>query len=143
MRFLELPPFFRPSVSLRNKSHLPSRPGVYYALQWWKPFARPLYIGESGDINARWNSRNYGPHHKLSELSKYFGVRLHYRLTVNKSVAVRQEAIDQRRYRPTLNRKLEPLRKDNLRDVLDFCFDSLLIGVILSVVMVAIVGVMR
>lgn len=143
MKIIERPPFFRPSVSLRNKSHLPSRPGVYYALQWWKPFARPLYIGESGDINARWNSRNYGPHHKLFELSKYFGVRLHYRLTTSKVAAVRLEAIEMRRYRPTLNRKLEPLRKDTRQDILDFCSDSLLIGVILSVIMVAIVGVLK
>lgn len=142
MRFLELPPFFRRSVSLKNKHDLPAKPGVYYAIQWWKPFST-LYIGESGDINARWNSRNYGPHHKLFELSSRFGVRLHYRLTANKSAAVRQEAIDQRRYSPTLNRKLEPLRKDTRRDVLDFCVDSLLIGVILSVIMVAVVGVMR
>lgn len=143
MRLFDLPPFLRRSVSLRNRSKLPSRPGVYYALQWWKPFARPLYIGESGNINARWNSRNYGPHHKLFELSKYFGVRLHYRVTSNKSAAVRLEAIEMRRYSPTLNRKLEPLRKDLLRDILDFCTDSVLIGGVLSLLMIAIVGVLK
>ncbi len=143
MRLLELHPFLRPSVSLRNRGKLPSKPGVYYALQWWKPFARPLYIGESGNINARWNSRNYGDHHQLYALSNRFGVRLHYRITATKSAAQRQEAIDIQRYRPTLNRKLEPLRKDTLRDVLDFCSDSVLIGAVLSILMVAIVGVLR
>ena len=142
MRFLERPPFLRPSVSLKNKHDLPAKPGVYYAIQWWKPFST-LYIGESGDINARWNSRNYGPHHKLFELSEYFGVRLHYRVTANKSAAQRLEAIEMRRYSPILNRKLEPLRKDRLRDVLDYCSDSLIIGVFLSIVMVAIIGVLR
>ena len=143
MRFLDIPPFLRPSVSLRNKSHLPSRPGVYYALQWWKPFARPLYIGESGNINARWNSRKYGDHDQLSVLRSCFGVRLHYRVTASKEAAQRLEAIEIRRYRPTLNRRIESLRKDTLQDVLDYCFDSLLIGGVLSVVMIAIVGVMR
>jgi len=143
MRILEPPPFLRPSVALRNKGRLPSKPGVYYALQWWKPFARPLYIGESGNINARWNSRQWGDHGQLSALRSRVGVRLHYRVTANKAAAVRLEAIEMRRYSPTLNRKLEPLRKDNLRDVLDFCADSLMIGVILSVIMIAVVGVMR
>ncbi|BAY58507.1 XRE family transcriptional regulator [Leptolyngbya boryana NIES-2135] len=136
MRLLEIPPFFRPSVALRNKNRLPAQPGVYYAIQWWNPF-KPIYIGVSSNIQARWNSRRWGEHHKFAELSRRFGVRLHYRVTSSESQALRIEAIEIRRYRPELNRKLESLRKDPIRDVLDFCADSVLIGVAMTIVVVA------
>ncbi|MCY7321543.1 MAG: hypothetical protein LH660_07015 [Phormidesmis sp. CAN_BIN36] len=77
VRIFDLPPFFRPSVSLRNKGRLPAKPGVYYAIQWWKPL-KPLYVGMSGNLRARWNSRSYGEHHHYSALARRFGVRLHY-----------------------------------------------------------------
>ncbi|MCY7323467.1 MAG: hypothetical protein LH660_17090 [Phormidesmis sp. CAN_BIN36] len=143
MRLFDLHPFFRPSVSLKNRRKLPTKPGVYYALQWWKPFNRPLYVGESGNINARWNSRNYGDHHQLYNLSHRFGVRLHYRVTATKSAAQRLEATEIRRYRPTFNRRVEPLRKDLLRDVIDFCVDSIGIAALLLVIVFAIGAVIR
>ncbi len=141
MRILDLPPFFRPSVSLRNKSKLPPKPGIYYAIQWWKPL-KPLYVGMSGNLRARWNSRNYGEHHHYSALARRFGVRLHYRITRTRSAAERLEAIEIRRYRPPLNKRLEPLRKDVLRDIADFCTDLGLIGAVLLLV-VAIVRVLK
>lgn len=141
MRVFDLPPFFRPSVSLRNKARLPAKPGIYYVIQWWKPL-NPLYVGMSGNLRARWNSRNYGEHHHYSALARRVGVRLHYRITRSRSTAERLEAIEIRRYRPPLNKRLEPLRKDVLRDIADFCTDLGLIGAVLLLV-VAIVRVLK
>jgi hypothetical protein len=143
MRLFDLHPVLRPSVALKHRRKLPAKPGVYYALQWWKPFARPLYIGESSNINARWGGRNYGNHHQRFALSSRFGVRLHYRVTANKSAAQRLEAIEIRRYQPTLNSRLEPLRKDLLRDVIGFCVDSIGIAIVMLTAMFAIGFVTR
>lgn len=143
MRLLELPPFLRPSVSLRNKDRLPAKPGVYYALQWWKPLARPLYIGESGDMNARWNSRRYNDHHQLHNLSHRFGVRLHYRVTANKAAAQRLEAIELHRFETVLNKRIEPLRKDRRRDIQDFCVDVLILGLAFSTIGIAVIAVIK
>lgn len=142
MRWFDIHPFFRPSVSLENRRKLPIKPGVYYVMRWGVPL-RPLYIGMSGNMNARWNGRNYGEHHQYEDLSKRFGVRLHYRITANRDAAERLEAIEIRRYKPKLNKRIEPLKKDPLRDLIDFCVDSVWIGAFILVMLFAIGVVIR
>ena len=96
----------------------------------------------SGNLRARWNSRSYGEHHHYSALARCFGVRLHYRITRTRSAAERLEAIEIRRYRPPLNKRLEPLKKDIFQDIADLCVDLVLIGAVL-LLMVAIVRVLK
>lgn len=124
MKIFTRPIALRPSVFLCDRQNLPRSPGVYYAIQWWRPW-RPLYVGMSGNIHKRWKQ-----HHKLPELSRYWGVRLHYKLTPNSDDAACLEADEIYRLRPILNRKKEPRRFRLFHEVRDWTIDSLFLGTI-------------
>jgi hypothetical protein len=93
-----------PSVALHRRHQLPKRPGVYYAISLLQPFT-PLYIGMSGNLNARWNSAQ--PHHKYYELRHKPFVRLWFKTTKTRIQAERLESYEIRRYKPPLNRRDE------------------------------------
>lgn len=65
-----------PSVSMNRLNQLPKQPAVYYACAKW----RVLYVGMSGNLYLRWNSKRYGDHHQLAEIKARGGDRLHYRV---------------------------------------------------------------
>lgn len=134
MRLFSYPIAFRPSVPLATRSDLPRKPGVYYAVQWFKPW-RPLYIGMSGNIHKRWNVEGDRRHHKLHELSKYSGVRLYYRTTRTRDSAVGLEAVEIDRYNPPLNGRKESLRFGFLHALGDWAIDSIVLGAIGFVVL--------
>lgn len=127
MRLFKRPIALRPGVFLCDRQNLPRSPGVYYAIQWWRPW-RPLYIGMSGNIHKRWNAEGDRRHHKLSELSRFRGMRLHYKLTRSRDDAVDLESEEIDRYRPPLNRKREPRRFRLFREIRDWFIDSLILG---------------
>lgn len=89
-----------PSVSLQNRSRLPKKSGVYYAMK----FGRIRYIGLSENLHKRWNSSS--PHHKLATLEGMGGVRLYYRLLPVWSIAY-YEAKEMHIFKPDLNDRRE------------------------------------
>lgn len=125
-----LPVFLLPSVPLARKGHLPKTPGVYYARQWFCPWGRVLYVGESGNLYLRWNSRQYGKHHKFDELKRYPGVRLYYQVCRDKLDAQRLEAYDIADLDPLLNRMKETAPNAPLRDLRDWIVRLSLLGVL-------------
>ena len=58
-----------PSVSLQNRSRLPKKSGVYYAMRHGKI----RYIGLSENLHDRWRG---SVHHKLDALCDLGGVRI-------------------------------------------------------------------
>ena len=111
-----------PSVELADRASLPNIPAIYYATDW---SGQVLYVGESKNIYLRWNSRRFGAHHKLNELSQYDGVKLHY----NKRPLWRldhDEAVEIERFDPPLNDRAES--KVWWIGAIDLTADSLKIG---------------
>lgn len=97
----------------------------------------------SGNINKRWNSEGDRRHHKLSELSRFRGVRLHYRVTRTRDDAGYLESEEIDRYRPVLNRKREPRGFRLLREIKDYFIDSLIlasIGFVILFVTLKVIG---
>jgi excinuclease UvrABC nuclease subunit len=136
-----IPIFLLPSVALRDRDKLPKSPGVYYACQWWKPWAKPLYIGKAeSSLFQRWNGTQYGSHHKLGELLSFYGVRLHYHTTPNGFQARRLEAKEIKALKPRLNRRTESIPYAPLLDLRD-AFISLLAIALLALAMSAIIAV--
>lgn len=130
MKIFNRPLLFRPGVFLCDRQTLPRSPGVYYAIQWFRPW-RPLYIGMSGNIHKRWNTEGDRRHHKLAELSRYRGVRLHYQVTKTRDGALDLEAEEIHRFGlPPLNRKREPRQFRLIREIKDWAIDSLALGTI-------------
>ena len=111
-----------PSVELADRASLPNIPAIYYATDW---SGQVLYVGESKNIYLRWNSRRFGAHHKLNELSQYYGVKLRYwqrplwRLD-------HDEAVEIERFDPPLNDRAES--KVWWIGAIDLTADSLKIG---------------
>jgi hypothetical protein len=101
-----------PSVPLRDKMQLPRLSGVYYCLRGWQV----LYIGKSTNMYQRWNSFQYGEHHKLEELMKIEetlgDIDIHYCLMPVWLIGF-DEAIEINRFKPKLNKKIESIW-DNL-----------------------------
>jgi excinuclease UvrABC nuclease subunit len=122
------PIYLLPSVPLAHKGQLPKLPGVYYARQWFCPWGRVLYVGESGNLYLRWNSRQYGKHHKFDELRRYPGVRLYYQICADKLDAQRLEARDIAALKPLLNRVKENAPRAPLRDLRDWIIQCGLLG---------------
>jgi len=111
-----------PSVDLADRASLPNIPAIYYATDW---AGQILYVGKSTNLYLRWNSRQYGAHHKLHELSQYHGVKLHY----NKRPLWRldhDEAVEIERFDPPLNDRAES--KVWWISAIDLTTDSLKIG---------------
>lgn len=87
-----------PSVPLSQVSKLPKEPGIYYAVSGWDIH----YIGLSKNLHRRWNATGEQTHHKKAILTRYGGVKLHYRvLPVHEIEYV--EALEIARFRPHLN----------------------------------------
>ena len=111
-----------PSVELADRASLPNISAIYYATDW---AGQVLYVGKSTNLYLRWNSRRYGAHHKLNELSQYHGVKLHY----NKRPSWRldhDEAVEIERFDPPLNDRDES--KIWWISAIDLTTDSLKIG---------------
>ena len=100
-----IPPFFRRSVSLKNRINLPTNPGVYYLIQWFRP-RKILYIGKADNLRSRWSGKG---HHHLERAMKKPGIRIHYRTTWTKGQARELEAIEQQKYNPPWNDRVESL----------------------------------
>jgi len=111
-----------PSVELADRASLPSISAIYYATD---RTGQILYVGKSTNLYLRWNSRRFGAHHKLNELSQYDGVKLHYwqrplwRLD-------HDEAVEIERIEPLLNGHAES--KVWWIGAIDLTADSLKIG---------------
>lgn len=101
-----------PSVPLKDKVDLPRSPGIYYCLRGWTV----LYIGLSNNLYYRWNSSQFGRHHRLDELlrieSLVGDVDLHYRLMPEWAIGF-FEAVEIKRFHPRLNKREESIW-DNL-----------------------------
>jgi hypothetical protein len=97
-------PFFLPSVPINSRINLPTNPGVYFLIQWWKPW-KILYIGKAANLRSRWSGKK---HHKLKQ-AKRFGVQIHYKTTWSKSEAKDLEAIYQQRFKPPWNDRIESI----------------------------------
>ena len=111
-----------PSVDLADRASLPNIPAIYYATDW---AGQILYVGKSTNLYLRWNSRQYGAHHKLHELSQYRGVKLHY---WKRPLWRRRhdEAVEIKRFDPPLNDRAES--KVWWISAIDLTTDSLKIG---------------
>jgi len=111
-----------PSVELADRASLPQISAIYYATDW---SGQILYVGESKNLYLRWNSRRFGAHHKLNELSQYDGVKLHY---WKRPLWRRRhdEAIEIERFDPPLNDRAES--KVWWISAIDLTTDSLKIG---------------
>lgn len=127
MRIFNRPIATLPGVFLCDRQNLPRSPGVYYVFQWFRPW-RILYVGMSGSLHKRWNADGDRRHHKLSELSRFKGVRLHYRVTQTRDDAEYLESEEIDRLNPLLNRKRESRRFRIFREIKDYCVDSLILG---------------
>ncbi len=84
------------SLPLPMRALLPACPGVYVARGWWG-LGRPLYVGMSTDLRARWAGRR---HHRLRQLP------WHARLDFQACPGWR--AAELRRYERWLIRRLRP-----------------------------------
>jgi hypothetical protein len=96
------------SIPLRDKWELPRVSGVYFCLRGWQI----LYIGKSTSIHHRWNSYRYGEHHRLEELlqiDEAIGdVDIHW-CEYPEALIGFIEAVEIRRFRPRLNKRIEPI----------------------------------
>ena len=120
MRRFTRPPALLRSTSLESRSELPKRPGVYYVIQWHKPW-KVLYVGMSGNMRTRWTvTGKRRQHHQLKRIQYLSNVRIHYRVTRTRKMAQRLEAIDIRRHKPILNGRYEYLEDSIQRKFLDF-----------------------
>lgn len=101
-----------PSVPLKDRNQLPRDSGIYYCLRGW----RILYIGKSSDIYQRWNSYQYGEHHKLEDLLKIEesigDIDIHYCILPKWQIGF-DEAVEINRFKPRLNKRRENIW-DNL-----------------------------
>ncbi len=112
-----------PSVALKHKNKLPHITGVYYCTSGM----RVLYVGKAKDINLRWNSRQYGEHHKLKELLRYKNVRIHWKQEPFWRYD-HTEAVEIDRLKPVLNRKRE--KRSTLLSIVDWFADVFVISAI-------------
>ena len=111
-----------PSVELTDRASLPNIPAIYYATD---RTGQILYVGKAKNLYLRWNSRRFGAHHKLNELSQYHGVKLHYRQRPLWRLD-HDEAIEIERFDPLLNDRAES--KVWWISAIDLTTDSLKIG---------------
>ena len=111
-----------PSVELADRASLPNIPAIYYATD---RTGQILYVGKATNLYLRWNSRRFGAHHKLNELSQYHGVKLHYRQRPLWRLD-HDEAVEIKRFDPPLNDRAES--KVWWISAIDLTTDSLKIG---------------
>lgn len=108
------------SLPLRDKWELPRTSGVYYAIRGFKI----LYIGKSTNINARWNSYQFGQHHKLEELlqvnDSIGDIDLHYCEWPAPLIGF-IEAVEIRRFKPPMNKRVERIADNVNLAVIGFC----------------------
>lgn len=119
MKLFTRHPFFLASVRLKDRSQLPSKPGVYYAVSHRNP-SHVLYVGMAANLRKRWGGDR---HHKLETLLNYPSVHLHYRELRSEAAAERREAHDIKRYRPPLNDRNERTPWNPIADLGDALSD--------------------
>ena len=90
---------FLPQESIANLDRLPSRPGIYYAID---DAGDVRYIGMATDLYQRWNGEGRYRHHKRTILELMGGVTLKYRLVPEYRLRY-EEAIEIRKFDPDLN----------------------------------------
>ena len=104
-----------------------------------------LYVGMSGNMRQRWTATGRDwQHHKLEPLSRMSGIKIHFRTTRSRKMAVRLEAIDIVRYKPPLNDRYERLHFHTFLDTVDFVCDAglvLLFGLV-GLVALKVLGVL-
>lgn len=136
MRRITRHPSLLRSVPLHYLLQLPKRPGVYYVVQWWKPW-KVLYVGMSGNMRQRWTATGKDwQHHKLDPLRGMSGIRIHYRITRSRKMAERLEAIEIVRYKPPMNGRYERLHFHVFQDSVDLVCDLgvvVLFGMIVAI----------
>ena len=95
-----------PSVPLKDKDQLPREAGLYFCVRGWQV----MYIGKSTNLNYRWNSWQYGEHHKfeeLREIEEAIGdVDIHYCILPSWRIGF-DEAVEIQRFKPKLNKRIE------------------------------------
>ena len=109
---------FMPQLSIVNLDRLPSRPGIYYAIDDWDEVR---YVGMATDLHQRWNGNGRYRHHKRAALEAIGGVTLKFRLVPEYRLRF-EEAIDIAKFNPDMNIQIpNPENHRSLRIKLD-CF---------------------
>lgn len=115
----------RGSVRYRDRHRLPASPGVY----WVYARDRLIYVGESRNLRERHTDNfGYGPHHLSEEFQWAGATDIEYKVINDKPRRLHTEAMEIRRSRPPLNRKLEPLNP-----WLQFCDNLSQVGVTVAI----------
>ena len=105
---------FMPQSSIANLDRLPSRPGIYYAIDDWGDVR---YVGMAKNLRRRWK----GYHHERDILKSIGGVTLKYRRVPEYRLRY-EEAIAIAKFSPDLNVQIpNPADHYSLRIKLD-CF---------------------
>ena len=92
---------FLPEVAIAHLDRLPSKSGIYYAIDDW---GNVRYVGMSSNLHRRWNGEGRYRHHKRCALEMIGGVTLKYRLVTEHRLEF-EEAIDIANFKPDLNRQ--------------------------------------
>ena len=129
------------SIPLRDKWELPKVPGVYYAVRGW----RILYIGKSTNIHARWNSYQFGPHHKLDELiqvnDSIGDIDLHYCEWAEPLIGF-IEAVEIGRFKPSMNKRAESVWDNVNLVVIGFCLKYFCTEALMTALAIGVIGLL-
>lgn len=130
-----------PSLPLRDKWELPRTSGVYYAIRGFKI----LYIGKSTNINARWNSYQFGPHHKLEELlqvnDSIGDIDLHY-CEWDEALIGFIEAVEIKRFNPPMNKRKERVWENVNLAVIGYVLKSFCVQALMATLSIAVIGLL-
>lgn len=109
---------FMSQLSIANLDRLPSKSGIYYAIDSW---GEVRYVGMATDLHQRWNGHGRYRHHKRDALEAIGGVTLKYRMVPEYRLRY-EEAIAIAKFSPDLNVQIpNPENHYSLRIKLD-CF---------------------
>ena len=107
---------FLPEVTIAHLDRLPSKSGIYYAIDDW---GNVRYVGMSSNLHRRWNGEGRYRHHQKSVLETMRGVTLKYRLVAKHRLEF-EEAVDIANFKPDLNKQFpDPADHHSLRIVFD------------------------
>ena len=113
---LNLSLLFLRKESIANLDRLPSKPGIYYAID---EAGNVRYIGMATDLYQRWNGEGRYRHHKRTILELIGGVALKYQLVPEYRLRY-EEAIAIAKFNPDLNgQHPDPVKHYSLRIKVD------------------------
>ena len=113
---LNLSLLFLRKESIANLDRLPSKSGIYYAID---EAGDVRYVGMAKNLHRRWNGYGQYRHHKLDALEAIGGVTLKYRLVPEYRLRF-DEAIDIAKFSPDLNEQFpDPAKHYSFRIKVD------------------------